>query len=153
MPRFQASSLTIAIVCGIYCTLEFSHTSLCLVSHPCSAKADFPLFKVETAFDVLLAVYQTGIQANPNTLSRSHRTGQNMKIVVDQYENLRLKCEFPLGNCFIIQNKMFTHCESAQISTKDIKVNKNIEVTIPFCPTSKSCLFSDYKNDANINTV
>jgi hypothetical protein len=31
-------------------TLEFSHAISCLVSYTCSAKADFPLFKVETVF-------------------------------------------------------------------------------------------------------
>ena len=36
-------SLTIAIVSRN----EFSHATLCLISHTCSAKADFSLFKVE----------------------------------------------------------------------------------------------------------
>jgi ERCC4-related helicase len=40
---------------------------------------------------------------------------------------------------------MFIHCESAQISTKDINVNKNIKVTIPFVQLPNDVCFQTIK--------
>ena len=53
-------------------------------------------------------------------------------------------------NCFIIQNKMFTHCESAQIFNK---ADKNIELTIPFVQLPNHVCFQTANYDLTINKV
>jgi hypothetical protein len=63
---------------------------------------------------------------------------------------LQLKSEVSLGNCFIIQNKMFTHCERAQIF---IKADKNIELTIPFVQLPNHVCFQTANYDATINKI
>ena len=55
-----------------------------------------------------------------------------------------------LYKSYIIQNKMFTDCESAQIF---IKANKNIELAIPFVQLPNHVCFQTTNYDANIDTV
>jgi hypothetical protein len=62
MPRFQAKSLTIAIVvCGNYFRV-FPRNLVFGVTYMFSQlKLIFPCLKLKQPFDVLLAVYQTGV--------------------------------------------------------------------------------------------
>ena len=46
---------------------------LWLVAHTCSAKADFELLELETAFDVSSDVCKADVLFDPNILSRNHR--------------------------------------------------------------------------------
>jgi hypothetical protein len=50
VPCFQPKSLTIAIVCGNYFRVLPRNLIFGVTYSTCSAKADFPLSKVETAF-------------------------------------------------------------------------------------------------------
>jgi hypothetical protein len=61
MPRFLAKSLAIAIVCGNYFRV-FPRNLVFVVTHMfCLLKLIFPCLKLKQPFDVLLAVYQTGV--------------------------------------------------------------------------------------------